>query len=200
VRAQHDRDAAAAQLAQQVADHPPADRVERARGLVEHEQPRRADQRLRDAQPLLHALGHGGDLCVACLGEPDQLEQLCALRGAAVRARQLLMELEQLVGAQPVRETEQLREVADRGARLGGAGRRALDLGPPAGGAHQAAGDLRERRLARAVRAEQPEQLPGRHLQVHSAERHRRAVALLERLAAKGSGHRPQCRKLPGCR
>ena len=43
-------DAAPAQLAEQVAHDPPPDRVERARGLVEQQQPRAADERLRDAR------------------------------------------------------------------------------------------------------------------------------------------------------
>ena len=68
---------------------------------------------------------------------------------------------------------------------------------PPVG-SHEAAGDLRERRLAGAVRAQQAEQLALRHLEIHAAERDGVAVALLERLAAEGGGHRPQCRKLPG--
>ena len=62
--------------------------------------------------------------------------------------------------------------------------------------AHEAARDLRQRRLPGPVRAEQTEQLAALHLQVHPAERDGRAVALLERLAGEDGRHRPQCRKL----
>ena len=72
-----------AQLPQKVAHHAPAHWVERAGGLVQHQQPGRAHQRLRDSEPLLHALRHGGDLHVAGVREPDQLQQLRPLVGAA---------------------------------------------------------------------------------------------------------------------
>ena len=130
--------------------------------------------------------------------EAHKLQQLGPLLGTPLRPRQLLVQRQELVGGEPVGEAEQLGEVSNRGARLGGAGRRALYLGAAARGSHETAGDLRERRLAGAVRAQQAEQLALRHLEIHAAERDGVAVALLERLAAEGGGHRPQCRKLPG--
>ena len=129
MRAQHHRDPASSKLPQQVADDAPADRVERARRLVQHQEARRAHERLRDAEPLLHALRHGGDLGVAGVGQAHQLEQLGPLPRAPLGGREVLMEGEQLVRGEPVGESEQLGEVADRRARLGGAGGRALDLG-----------------------------------------------------------------------
>ena len=50
------------------------------------------------------------------LAQADQLEQLGALGAPAVRARELLVQHQHLVGAQPVREAEQLGEVAERPA------------------------------------------------------------------------------------
>ena len=58
VRVEQDGGAARAQLLEQRPDDAPAGRVERARRLVEQQEPRRADQRLRDPEPLLHALRH----------------------------------------------------------------------------------------------------------------------------------------------
>jgi hypothetical protein len=136
---------------------------------------------------------------VAVLPQSDELEALGSLRNAALGAGEVLVEGEQLAGRQPFGEAEQLSEIADRGTRLGRARRRALDLGTPVRGAHEAAGDLRQRGLPGAVRPEEPEQLARRDLEVYPAERDGGAVALLERLAAEGGGHRPQCRKLPGC-
>jgi hypothetical protein len=134
------------------------------------------------------------------VAEAHQLQQPPPLARAAVRAGQVLVEPEQLVGRQPAGKPEQLREVADRRARLGRAGGRALDGRDAGAWPHQAAGDLGERRLPRAVRAEQSEELAGRDLEVHAPERHGGAVALLERVAAEGSGHRAQCRKVVRCR
>ena len=49
------------QVLEQCADRSPARRVERARRLVEQEHGRRADERLRDPEPLLHSLRHRVD-------------------------------------------------------------------------------------------------------------------------------------------
>ena len=54
-------------------------RVERARRLVEEQELRLADHRLRDPEPLLHPLRHRGDSRAARVGKADELEQLAAL-------------------------------------------------------------------------------------------------------------------------
>ena len=118
--------------------------------------------------------------------------------GAARGLGQGLVELDQLVGAQPVGKAEQLGEVADLPARRGRAGRRARHLGLACGRAHEAAGDLGERRLAGPVRAEQADELPGLDAEVHPRQRLRAPVALAELAAGEGGRHRAQCRKLPG--
>ena len=117
-----------------------------------------------------------------------------ALAGTAARAGERLVEREQLVGRQPVGEAEQLGEVADRPSRAGRAGGRSLDLGRALGRAHEPAGDLRERRLAGAVRAEQAEQLAALDLEVDAGERDGGAVALGQPVAGEGGRHRAQCR------
>ena len=99
MRVQEHRDAAPAQLLEQPAHRAAAARVERARRLVEQQQPRAADQRLRDPEPLLHALRHPPRPARPRVGEADELEQLGALGLAAVRAGEPLVEREQLVGS-----------------------------------------------------------------------------------------------------
>ena len=97
VRVEQNGDAATAQLLEQAADDAAPDRVEGAGRLVEQQQPRRADQRLGDAQPLLHPLRHRLHPLVPRLAEPDKVEQLAPARsrrrpsrrgaGAAAAAR-----------------------------------------------------------------------------------------------------------------
>src|SRR6185436_9534969 len=112
VRVEEHRDAAALEFFEELADCAAPDRVERARRLVEEEQPRPAHERLRDPKPLLHSLGHVLDLARARIREADELEELGPLGVAAVRAGQSLMEVEQLIGAVPAREAKELREIA----------------------------------------------------------------------------------------
>ena len=116
---QEHRHAAPPQLLEEVAHDPAADRIECARGLVEQQQPRRAHERLRDAEALLHPLGHGVDLGFAGRGQANQLEQLRTLGLSPLRARQSLMKLEQLARGQPAGKAKQLGEVADGGTGLG---------------------------------------------------------------------------------
>ena len=115
MRVEQHGDAAAAQLLEQRPHGAAAGGVERARRLVEQQQARRADQRLGEPEPLLHALGHRPDPAPAGVGEPDELEQLararprrpsepasfwCSTSSSSARA--------------PVGEAEQLGEVAER--------------------------------------------------------------------------------------
>jgi len=64
VRVEEDGDAALSQLLEQLPDGAPPGRVECAGRLVEKQQIRRADQRLGEAEPLLHAFGHRLDRAV----------------------------------------------------------------------------------------------------------------------------------------
>jgi hypothetical protein len=92
------------QLDQQLAHGPAADRVQGARRLVEQQQRRPPDHRLRDPEPLLHALGHRLDAAVAGVGQADELEQLGPLGRAAGGLRQPLVQAQDLVGARPARK------------------------------------------------------------------------------------------------
>ena len=91
-------------------------------GSSRSEHARLADERLRDPEPLLHALRHAVDAAVAGVVERDELEQPPALGGAAARAGEPLVKLEHLVRRVPAGEAEELREVAELGA--GGAASR----------------------------------------------------------------------------
>ena len=179
VGVQQHGDAALAQRLEQRAHGPPPGRVERARRLVEQQQPRLADERLGEPEPLLHALRHRPDAPPGDVGEPDQLEQLARARRRRRRAREPLVELQQLVGGAPVGEAEQLGEVAERalGGRRSRPARRRPSPRPP-GRAHEPAGDLDERRLAGAVGSEQADELALADLEVDAAQRVHRPVGL----------------------
>jgi hypothetical protein len=86
VRVQEDRDAAPAQLLEQQPDGAATDRVEGRRWLVQEQHARLADECLRDAEPLLHALRHSVDPPVSGVRERNELEQARTLGGAAARA------------------------------------------------------------------------------------------------------------------
>ena len=91
-------------------------------------------------------------------------------------------ERQDLVGRVPARETKELGEVAELRPRSARAGASARDLRAAARGAHQPDCDLHERRLARAVGAEQPDELSLLHGQIDALERLHGPVALLERV------------------
>ena len=125
VRVEQNGDVAAAQLFEQVAHDPPAHRVQRAGRLVEQEQARRSEQRLGDAEPLLHPLGHrlhprAGGVAPA---RPARAARRAPLAPPG-EPQSRWGSPSSLVGRAPTGEAEQLGEVPDRGARLG-ASRRA---------------------------------------------------------------------------
>ena len=68
--------ALAAQVRDEAEQVAPALRIERADGLVEEQQPRACDERLRDPEPLAHAAGVAGDPAPRCVGQADQPERL----------------------------------------------------------------------------------------------------------------------------
>src|SRR5206468_3669609 len=111
------------------------------------------------------------------------------LRGAAARACEPLVQLEHLVGRVPAGKAEELGEIAERRARWPRAGAGAGDARLPTARPDEPGGDLDERRLAGAVRAEQPDELPLAHRQVDAAQRLHRPVALLQIANGKCVGH-----------
>src|SRR5262252_9184196 len=132
MRVEKDGNALPAQVLEEVADDAPSGRIERRRRLVEDEDARRADERLRDPQPLLHPLRHPVDSAIARAGECDELEQPLSFGSASVGARKPLVEHEYLVRRVPAREAEELGEIAELGPCGARAGARTHDLGPPA--------------------------------------------------------------------
>ncbi len=79
-----------------------------------------------------------------------------------------LMERQHLVRGIPPGEAEHLGQIAEPAAGLGRPGCRAPYLGPPAARPNEPARDLDQRRLARTVGAEQPDELSLGHLEVDS--------------------------------
>ena len=76
VAADQDRLAHRPQLSQDLAHLDPRARVEPRCGLVEDEQRRIVDERVRKAEPLPHSARQGLDVAVAPIGQPHDLEQL----------------------------------------------------------------------------------------------------------------------------
>ena len=75
VGAQEHRDAALAELEDQIADLPRAHRIHPGGRFVENDQPRLLDERLRQADALEHAFRIAADPAVARAFEIDQCEQ-----------------------------------------------------------------------------------------------------------------------------
>src|SRR5262249_53293688 len=113
VRVQQYRGSPAPQFLEQQAYGAAPGRVERARRLVQQQARRAAPPGLRHPEPLLHPLRHRLDAAVARLGEADELQQLAPFVRSSARAREALVQLEQLVGRVPAREAEELRQVAE---------------------------------------------------------------------------------------
>ena len=199
MRVEEDGGALASQLLEQDPHDAAPCRVERRRRLVEDEDARRADERLRDAETLLHPLRHAVHPAVASIGEGDELEQPLPLGGTAFGARQPLVEAEHLVGRVPTREAKELGEVAELRPRSARAGTGARDLGPSASGAHEPDRDLDERRLPGAVRPEQSHELTLLHRQVDALERLDGPVALCELVDGERRGHTARVQPLPSC-
>ena len=164
VRVEQHRDAAAAQLDEQLAHVAPAGRVQRAGRLVEQQQPRagrRAPARSRAAAASPWTSSPSAAARRRC--SPTSVEQLGALARAALRCRPGAG-----AASAPRRpSTSRGSGTARRGSRAPGArgaarpARRRPRRVPPVGRTRPT-GDLHERRLARAVGAQQPDELARR--------------------------------------
>ena len=159
------------------------------------------DHRLGDQQPPLHSARQRARMRIALVGEAHRLEQLLA---AAVRlgdAVEPALVLEHLERGEEGIEEDLLRNDADRAL---GVAVIAVDVEPPdrraAGGlGDQPRQNVDQRRLSRAVRAEQAEDLPFGHVEADPVERQlarRRPVAgvalheVADRDGGRGAGHR----------
>ncbi len=161
MRVQEDRPALRRFFLQQVADLPPADRIDAVRRLVEQEDVGLVHERGGQAEPLRHPLGELLDPHIGPVGEADALEQPRDPRTEVRRgdARHPPEDRERLAGRQVPGETMPLREIPDPAPAL-----RVGDGDPEEGriagrGMRQAEEDLDRGRLARAVGAKKPEDL-----------------------------------------
>ena len=191
VAADEDRLAHRPQLAKDLAHLDAGPRVEARGRLVEDQQRRIVDERVGEAQPLAHAAREGLDVGVALVGEADDLEQLAdhrgpAGRGDAVAARE---EVEVLPDAEVVVHAVEVGHVADAAADLDRV-RADRDAGHERlarGRGEERGQDLHRRRLARAVRPDQPEDLAAADDEVDAGHGEVVVVALHE---AAGLDHR----------
>ena len=129
------------------------------------------DEAGREVEPAAHPARVRLRLAVGGLGQPELVEQLVA-RARARRARdeveQPAEQLEVLAPGEHLVDRVVLAGEPDPVADLGGVARdvEAGDPRAPGVGAQQRAEDPHRRRLARAVRAEQPADAALRHLEV----------------------------------
>ena len=75
MRGKQNRDSAAFQLKDQVANVPRAGRIDARSWFVQHEQGRFLDERLGEADPLQHSLGISAEPPLPRIAQADQLEQ-----------------------------------------------------------------------------------------------------------------------------
>src|SRR2546423_73604 len=99
------------------------------------------------------------------------------------------MELQHLVGRVPAGKAEKLGEIAQRGAGVARSRSRSGDLRRTSGRAHEPEGDLHESRFARAVRAEEPDELAFADFEVDALQCIDRAVTLAEPANGESSRH-----------
>ncbi len=168
-------------------------RVEPVGGLIEHQDLRTVQDRLRDGHALAVAARELGDQQLAHRTQ-DQ---------AIARGIDRVAECGSVETAQPAHEGEKfgdthlrvernvLRHIAHAPARLQAVCDHveAADAGAPRGGLQVARQDAQDRALARAVRAEQPDHLARPHVERDGIDREAGSVALRERLSDHNRGH-----------
>ncbi len=154
--------------------------------LVQEDQLGISDKGLGQPQTLLHPFGVLGHPADPRRPYPDQVEEAV---GVDRDSGQAPVELQELAAGEPPGEAEELGEVSHPLLHLSAPGRASqhhdLALAP----VHEAGEDLHQGRLARPVRAEEPEHAPGLHVEAHPGQGDRRAVALAHVVAVDGEGH-----------
>ena len=151
------------QLLQQRADLDPGPRVQAAGRLVQQQHLRIVQQHAGQAEPLGHAAGEAGDEGVALVAQVDQVEHVVADL-AALRPLDAIgggEELQVLDHLHVVVDAEEVGHVADQAADFLGMGvdRVAADAGLAPGGLQERGQDPHGGRLARAVGADEAEQV-----------------------------------------
>ena len=156
-----------------LADFHAAERVEAAGGFVQNQQIGIVDERLCQADALLHAFGIGFNRAFAGGFEFHQLQQLV---NAPVRLRpgdaeNFRVKAQQLLGGEKFVVVGHLRQVADALAGDGLAHVNAEQARPTAGRRHETEQDVHRGGLAGAVRAEEAEDFAGADFQVEAGQR-----------------------------
>ena len=181
VRGEEDRGAAGAELAHQLAHVLHALRVEAAGGLVEDHELGRVDERVGDAEALLHAVRVVADLGVGALAQADDVEHLVDARlvDSAVEAAH---EAQVLARAHVAVEGRHLDEAADVAQGLLLVARHLMveHLGVAAGRVDEADDHADGRRLAGPVGAEEAEDVAAAHGEAEVVDGERVAEALGE--------------------
>src|SRR5688572_2813449 len=111
MRRQDRRDPAVAQLPDQFVETLPDQRIEAGRRLIEEQQARRPQHRLRKSQTLAHALRVCADPLARRMAETYTLQQCSAFGARAPLQRGI--ELQRLQAAERVREDDVLRKISD---------------------------------------------------------------------------------------
>src|SRR5258706_1429408 len=188
VRVQEDGGPAGPEVADHVTDQPAPEGVETGSGLVEEDELRLAEQCLGQANALPHALAVVVDAAAPDVPELHPIEQLLDLpvERAPAKAQQAAVEAEQLAPLQPLVEGEVLGQVAHTRARAGVAQTGPQEPPIPRRGADEPEQHLHGRGLARAVGAQEAEDLTPRDGQGEVPDRDLGAELLPERARLEG--------------
>jgi hypothetical protein len=181
VRGEHDRVAVAVQAPHELPQPLAQLHVHPGRRLVQDDDRRLVHQGLRHQHAPLHAPRERAHVDLGLLLEIEDMHQLLDPAVVAPQPEIAGLQTQGLAHREEGVEHQFLRHHAEqlpRAAVLGGDVR--TEHGDAARvGARQPRDDVDQRRFARAVRAEQAEELALAHLQRHAVERVQRAVALL---------------------
>ena len=173
--AENHRFASAGQCEDEILHLATANRVQPRRRFIEDDEIRIVDERLRQPDAALHALGEFADRARARLRQSHHVQQLlrALLSFAGREVKEMPEEIQRLVRVEEAIQIRFLRQITD--ARLGGdvARRLAEDLNVAARGIEQAQEQLHRRGFPRAIRPEQSEHLALAHLEIHAIDRAR---------------------------
>ena len=131
------------------------------------------NHRLGDQQPPLHAAGQGARIGIGLVGQVHRRKQLIAVPLTLGNAIEPGLDLKRFAGREEWVEDDFLRNDADRALRIA---RMLVEIETPdrdiaARLDDQAREDVDQRRLAGAVRPEEPEDLPARYVEADLVER-----------------------------
>ena len=193
VAADQDRLAQRPQLPEELPQLDPGPRVEARRRLVQEQDLGIVDQRMGQAEALLHAPREPLDVGLALVGEVDQLQEIAddPLPGGGREAVAAGEEVEVLPDPHVVVDPERVRHEAEDATDLVGvpAHRPAGDLGLAGRRLEERGQDPEGRRLAGAVGPDQAEDLALLDVEVEAGDGERLVVALHEALGLDDRCH-----------